>query len=54
MSDPERRISAESRDEERPHSPGPNLVLAYSLIAIALLVAIAMAALIVWPYYKAR
>ncbi len=53
MSNRDRKISAESPDKVSPSS-GPNLVLAYSLIAIALLVAIAVAALIVWPYYKAR
>jgi hypothetical protein len=54
MSDGDRKIPAESPGEEESRSPGPSLLLAYSLIAIALLVAIAMAALIVWPYYKAR
>jgi len=33
---------------------GPNLVLLYSLIALALAVAIALAALIVWPFYLRR
>jgi hypothetical protein len=35
-------------------SPGPNLVLLYSLIAFALLAAIGCAALIVLPFYRAR
>ena len=38
--------------EEEPS--GPNLVLLYSLIAIALLVAIGIAALIVLPFYLRR
>ena len=33
---------------------GPNLAIAYGLMALALLIAIAFAALIVWPFYKAR
>jgi hypothetical protein len=33
---------------------GPNLILLYSLIALALAVAIALAALIVWPFYMHR
>jgi hypothetical protein len=35
-------------------SQGPNLILLYSLIALALAVAIALAALIVWPFYSRR
>jgi hypothetical protein len=34
--------------------PGTNLVLLYSLIALALAVAIALAALIVLPFYQRR
>ncbi len=37
-------------DGEEP-SQGPNLVLLYSLIALALAVAIGLALLIVWPFY---
>ena len=33
---------------------GPNLVLLYSLIALALAVAIGLALLIVWPFYMRR
>jgi hypothetical protein len=33
---------------------GPNLKLIYSLIALALLAAIAIAAMIVWPFYVRR
>lgn len=33
---------------------GPNLVFVYSLIALALAVAIGLAALIVWPFYQHR
>jgi hypothetical protein len=35
-------------------SQGPNLILLYSLIALALAVAIALAALIVHPFYLRR
>lgn len=35
-------------------SQGPNLILLYSLIALALAVAIALAALIVLPFYQRR
>jgi hypothetical protein len=35
-------------------SQGPNLVLLYSLIALALAVAIALAALMVLPFYRGR
>jgi len=35
-------------------SQGPNLVLLYSLIALALAVAIALAALMVLPFYMHR
>ncbi|HLY41735.1 MAG TPA: hypothetical protein VKR52_11000 [Terracidiphilus sp.] len=40
-------------DEEN-RSSGPNLVLLFSLIAIALLIAIGIAALIVLPFYTRR
>lgn len=35
-------------------SKGPNLVLLYSLIALALVAAMGFAALIVLPFYRAR
>jgi hypothetical protein len=44
---------AAQHDEDR-SGQGPNLFVAYGLMALALLVAIALAALIVWPFYKAR
>jgi hypothetical protein len=43
-----------TNEEDREESLGPNLVLVYSLVALGLLIAIAFAALIVWPFYKAR
>jgi hypothetical protein len=45
-------IKKDDAAEER--SPGPSLALLYSLIAFALLAAIAFAALIVLPFYRAR
>jgi hypothetical protein len=54
MSDPGLTSRPGQNDENDPPSRGPNLVLAYSLIALALLVAMAAAALIVWPFYKGR
>ncbi len=35
-------------------SKGPNLILLYSLLALALLIAIGFAALIVLPFYQRR
>jgi hypothetical protein len=44
----------DSEDPGSEHSSGPNLTLFYSLIALALLAAIAIAALIVFPFYIRR
>jgi hypothetical protein len=44
--------SAPTPGEENPR--GPNLKLLYSLIALALAAAIAIAAMIVLPFYRAR
>jgi hypothetical protein len=51
MSDLERRPSDEPEPE---HARGPNLVLLYGLIALALVVAMSIAALIVLPFYRRR
>lgn len=40
------------QQESEPESSGPNLVLLYSLIALALVTAIVLAALIVLPFYR--
>ena len=50
--DPENRKSQIPEDEES--SKGPNLVLMYSLIALALLLAIFCAGMIVLPFYLHR
>jgi hypothetical protein len=50
MSEPEQRdTSATAPEEESPR--GPNLKLLYSLITLALAAAIAIAAMIVLPFY---
>ncbi len=45
--------SGKEEDDGEP-SEGPNLVLLYSLIALALAVAIGLAVLIVLPFYQRR
>lgn len=54
MSDLEKKPeSMEKQDEDSP-SQGPNLVLMYSLIGLALVAAIIIAGLIVLPFYRGR
>jgi hypothetical protein len=40
--------------EPEQEQKGPNLILLYALLALALLGAIAFAAMIVWPFYLCR
>ena len=40
--------------EDGIENKGPNLILLYCLLALALLAAMAFAAMIVWPFYKSR
>ena len=50
-------MSEPGRDQdgsEEPASSGPNLTLIYSLIALALVIAIGCATLIVLPFYHRR
>jgi hypothetical protein len=47
----ERSDSVEPPEEE-PESQGPNLVLLYSLIVLAILIAIGLAMLIVLPFHR--
>jgi hypothetical protein len=42
------------RGDDREESQGPNLVLLYSLIALALVTAIGLAGLIILPFYRRR
>jgi hypothetical protein len=54
MNDPD-RPEADSKDAGGDEAAqGPNLILLYSLIALALAVAIGLAALIVLPFYQRR
>jgi hypothetical protein len=41
-------------NQNGPNQTGPNLVVMYTLIAVALVVAIGLAMLIVWPFYQHR
>lgn len=41
-------------NQSGPNQSGPNLVVMYALIALALVLAIGLAALIVWPFYQHR
>lgn len=50
--DPENRKEKSAENEEP--SRGPSLILMYSLIALAILVATAIAAMIVLPFYLRR
>ena len=54
MSDPERIPSGPGDDSEGSSSQGPSLKLLYSLIALALAVAIGLAMMIVLPFYHRR
>jgi hypothetical protein len=58
MNEPERRVeSQEDAAEENPrgrNAGGPNLTLLYSLIALALIAAMAIAVMIVLPFYRRR
>jgi len=54
MSEPERPNAGPEDEMLDNPSPGPNLKLIYSLIALALLLAIGFAAMIVWPFYARR
>lgn len=51
-SDAERPRLAEEEDEAP--SKGPNLVLIYSLLGLALIIATVVAAFIVFPFYQRR
>ncbi len=52
MSDRNRQSPDEPSAEEPTH--GTNLILIYSLIALALIAAIAIALIIVYPFYRLR
>ena len=50
MSEPARNVPV----DEEPEPKSPNLILLYTLLAAAILGAIAFAAMIVWPFYLRR
>jgi hypothetical protein len=54
MSEPDRESASAEEDRNDKASQGPNLVLLYSLIALALVAAIAFAMMIVMPFYQRR
>jgi len=57
MSDPEQlgpKPSASSMGPDERDRQGPNLTLLYSLITLALMAALAIAATIVLPFYRTR
>jgi len=54
MTSDREKSAAETGKPEEEDARGPNLVLLYSLIALALAVAIGLAVLIVWPFYMHR
>jgi hypothetical protein len=55
LNKPEKNPGRDSnKDSEDEPGKGPNLMLIYSLIALALAVAIGFAALIVLPFYHRR
>jgi hypothetical protein len=43
-----------AQEEKEPEQKGPNLILLYALLALALMTAIALAVTIVWPFYLRR
>jgi hypothetical protein len=51
MTDPDRQPDPHGDDADVPHSRGVNLILLYSLIALALIAAMSFALLIVKPFY---
>jgi hypothetical protein len=54
MSEPDRESASAEEDQANKPSQGPNLVLLYSLIALALIAAIAFALMIVMPFYQRK
>jgi len=54
MSKAERPEDGQKNADSGDPAPGPNLILLYSLIALALALAIGLAALMVLPFYQHR
>jgi hypothetical protein len=51
MNEPERRPGGAGEDQEDDRRKGPNLVLIYGLLALAMAAAIGFALMIVMPFY---
>jgi hypothetical protein len=45
---------AATESEPEPENKGPNLILLYSLLALALIAAMTFAAFVVFPFYSRR
>jgi hypothetical protein len=45
-------LAKTTQEEDEPEAKGPNLILLYALLALCILGAMAIAAMIVWPFYK--
>jgi len=54
MNNPDPPPTGPGNSHEEEPNKGPNLILLYSLIALALVVAMGFAALIVLPFYHRR
>jgi hypothetical protein len=54
MSDSETQIPSPEPESDDEPSTGPNLTLIYSLIALALVAAIGLAMMIVYPFHHRR
>ena len=54
MSDPNLIVPPQQDGEDKKTQGGPSLTLIYSLIVLAMLAAIAIAALVVLPFYNRR
>ncbi len=54
MNNPDRAPNEENSTEETSLKQGPNLFVAYSLMALAFLIALGVAILIVLPFYRHR
>lgn len=54
MSEPERPSVEPIQDQQEEPNKGPNLVLIYGMLALALAAAIGFALLIVAPFYQRR
>ncbi len=48
------QLETKNKKSGEPESTGPSLILLYSLIALAIVVAVGLAAMIVFPFYVNR